>query len=185
VNSYADFSHLQQQQQQQQDLDTSQQQHHNNPQQQHDQQQQQQQSAVLSYYAPGFASVYKPKRDGAIGFGQLLEKVARVDPEMRIRFTSPHPKDFTEDVLGVISELPNVCKQLHMPAQSGSSSVLERMKRGYSREAYDALVAQAREVVPNVALSTDIITGAGASVMQSSVAVPLATIPAVNLGLIS
>jgi radical SAM superfamily enzyme len=157
VNSYADFSHLQQQQQQ--DAASSQSQDHNNPQQQHNQQQQQ--SAVLSYYAPGFASVYKPKRDGAIGFGQLLEQVARVDPEMRIRFTSPHPKDFTDDVLGVISELPNVCKQLHMPAQSGSSSVLERMKRGYSREAYDALVARAREVVPNVALSTDIITGVG------------------------
>jgi radical SAM superfamily enzyme len=157
VNSYADFSHLQQQQQQ--DAASSQSQDHNNPQQQHNQQQQQ--SAVLSYYAPGFASVYKPKRGGAIGFGQLLEQVARVDPEMRIRFTSPHPKDFTDDVLGVISELPNVCKQLHMPAQSGSSSVLERMKRGYSREAYDALVARAREVVPNVALSTDIITGVG------------------------
>jgi tRNA A37 methylthiotransferase MiaB len=119
---------------------------------------------VLSYYAPGFASVYKPKREGATGFAQLLEKVARVNPEMRVRFTSPHPKDFTDDVLGVISELPNVCKYLHMPALSGSSSVLQRMKRGYSREAYDALVGRARQVVPSVALSTDIITGARCTV---------------------
>ncbi|KAF6256051.1 CDK5 regulatory subunit associated protein 1 [Scenedesmus sp. NREL 46B-D3] len=104
-------------------------------------------------------SVYKPKRQGAIGFGQLLESVARVNPEMRVRFTSPHPKDFTHDVLGVISELPNVCNYLHMPAQSGSSSTLQRMRRGYSREAYDALVGRARQVVPNVALSTDIIAG--------------------------
>lgn len=110
-------------------------------------------------YAPGFKTVYKPKRAGAIGFAELLERVAAVNPEMRVRFTSPHPKDFTVDVLGVITSLPNVCNYLHMPAQSGSSSVLERMKRGYSREAYDALVQRARGVIPNVALSTDIITG--------------------------
>lgn len=59
----------------------------------------------------------------------------------------------------VIAAMPNVCNYLHMPAQSGSSSTLQRMKRGYTREAYDALVARAREVIPNVALSTDMITG--------------------------
>uniref|UniRef100_A0A383WC25 Uncharacterized protein n=1 Tax=Tetradesmus obliquus TaxID=3088 RepID=A0A383WC25_TETOB len=156
VNSYADFSHLQQQQQHASSSQTDQ---HPQQHQAELQQQQQQQQAVLSYYAPGFASVYKPQRQGATGFGQLLEKVALVNPEMRVRFTSPHPKDFTEDVLGVISEHPNVCKYLHMPAQSGSSSMLQRMKRGYSREAYDGLVERARQVLPNVALSTDIIAG--------------------------
>jgi tRNA A37 methylthiotransferase MiaB len=59
---------------------------------------------------------------------------------MRIRFTSPHPKDFPDDLLHLIAERPNVCKQIHVPAQSGSTSVLERMRRGYSRESYLKLV---------------------------------------------
>jgi tRNA A37 methylthiotransferase MiaB len=67
----------------------------------------------------------------AITFAQLLEAVAEVDPEMRIRFQSPHPKDFTDDLLHVIARLPNVCRSLHMPAQHGSTTALERMKRGY------------------------------------------------------
>jgi tRNA A37 methylthiotransferase MiaB len=111
------------------------------------------------YYAPGFSSVYKPKRDGAVRFAELLDAVADVDPEMRVRFTSPHPKDFPDEVLRVIAERPNVTKQLHMPAQSGSSSVLERMRRGYTREAYLDLVARARRDIPGVALSSDFISG--------------------------
>ncbi|CAG9463484.1 unnamed protein product [Pedinophyceae sp. YPF-701] len=110
-------------------------------------------------YARGFRSVYKPRRDGATTFAQLLDLVAQVDPEMRVRFTSPHPKDFSDDVLSVIASRANVCKLLHMPAQSGSSRMLERMKRGHSREAYDDLVAHARAAIPGVALSTDIIVG--------------------------
>ncbi len=94
--------------------------------------------------------MYAPRRDGAVSFAELLDRVADVDPEMRVRFTSPHPKDFSDDVLSVIASRPNVCKQLHMPAQSGSSSVLERMKRGYTRGAYDELVAHVRSVVPQV-----------------------------------
>jgi tRNA A37 methylthiotransferase MiaB len=111
------------------------------------------------YYAPGFSSVYKPKRDGAVRFAELLDAVADVDPEMRVRFTSPHPKDFPDEVLRVIATRPNVTKQLHMPAQSGSSSVLERMRRGYTREAYLDLVARARRDIPGVALSSDFISG--------------------------
>lgn len=65
--------------------------------------------------------------------------------------------------LQVIAAMPNVCNYLHMPAQSGSSSTLQRMRRGYTREAYDALVQRAREVIPNVALSTDMITGVWAA----------------------
>ena len=83
-------------------------------------------------YAPGFRSVYVPRRAGAVSFAELLERVAEVDPEMRIRFTSPHPKDFPDEVLRVIARKPNVCKQLHLPAQSGATSVLERMRRGYT-----------------------------------------------------
>ena len=75
--------------------------------------------AFERYYAPGFKSVYKPRRDGAVRFAELLDAVADVDPEMRVRFTSPHPKDFPDEVLRVIAARPNVAKQLHMPAQSG------------------------------------------------------------------
>lgn len=112
-----------------------------------------------TYYARGFRSVYKPKREGALRFAELLDAVADVDPEMRVRFTSPHPKDFPDEVLRVIADRPNVAKQLHMPAQSGSTTVLERMRRGYTREAYVELALRARHVVPGVALSSDFISG--------------------------
>lgn len=78
---------------------------------------------------------------------------------MRIRFTSPHPKDFGDDCLEVIAAHHNICKHLHMPAQSGSSRVLELMRRGYDRESYDALLERARSVIPGVTFSTDIIVG--------------------------
>ncbi|ACO61096.1 radical SAM protein with TRAM and UPF0004 domains [Micromonas commoda] len=115
--------------------------------------------AFERYYAPGFKSVYKPRRDGAVRFAELLDAVADVDPEMRVRFTSPHPKDFPDEVLRVIASRANVAKQLHMPAQSGSSSVLERMRRGYTREAYLDLVERARRDILGVALSSDFISG--------------------------
>lgn len=113
----------------------------------------------FSVYARGFRSVYRPQRGGALGFAGLLEAAARVHPELRLRFTSPHPKDFNDEVLHVIAAYPNVCKQLHMPAQSGNSSVLDRMKRGYTREAYDALVDRVQHILPGAALSTDMIVG--------------------------
>ena len=116
-------------------------------------------AAPFAVYASGFRSVYVPRREGALRFSELLERVASVDPEMRIRFTSPHPKDFPDDLLSVIGERPNLCKQLHLPAQSGSSSVLERMRRGYDREAYLALALRARELLPGVSLSSDFISG--------------------------
>ncbi|OWR45282.1 CDK5RAP1 protein [Danaus plexippus plexippus] len=108
--------------------------------------------------AKGFKTVYKNKK-GGLRFADLLDKVSAVDPEMRIRFTAAHPKDFPDEVLQVISSRPNICKSLHLPAQSGSSEVLERMRRGYTREAYLELVERVREVLPNVGLSTDMICG--------------------------
>jgi len=114
---------------------------------------------AAAVYAQGFGSVYQPRREGATSFAQLLAAVAAVDPEIRVRFTSPHPKDFSDEVLRVIAENHNVCSQLHMPAQSGHTAMLARMRRGYTRDAYDALVAHVRATIPNVALSTDIITG--------------------------
>lgn len=104
----------------------------------------------------GFSAVYRPKR-GVRRFAQLLDAVARVSPELRVRFTSPHPKDFADEVLDVIAAHPNVCKSLHLPAQSGSSAVLERMRRGYTREAYLELVAHIRQLLPGVALTSDFI----------------------------
>ncbi|XP_055693273.1 CDK5RAP1-like protein [Lutzomyia longipalpis] len=108
--------------------------------------------------APGFKTVYKTKVGGA-RFGELLQRIAEAVPEVRIRFTSPHPKDFPEEVLKIIQKYPNICKNLHLPAQSGSSSVLERMRRGYTREAYLELIDRVRSLLPSVALSSDFILG--------------------------
>lgn len=106
----------------------------------------------------GFRTVYKTKV-GGLRFAELLERVAQCAPEMRIRFTSPHPKDFPDDVLFVIKKYPNICKNLHLPAQSGNSNVLERMRRGYTREAYLELVRHVRDILPDVTLSSDFICG--------------------------
>ncbi|CAG9788485.1 unnamed protein product [Diatraea saccharalis] len=108
--------------------------------------------------AEGFKTVYKSKM-GGLRFADLLDKVSSVDPEMRIRFTAAHPKDFPDEVLQVVAERANVCKLLHLPAQAGSSAVLQRMRRGYSRAAYLALVRRAAAAVPAVGLSTDMICG--------------------------
>ena len=112
-------------------------------------------------YAEGFSSRYQParRREGTVQFAALLDRVAAIDPEMRVRFTSPHPKDFPDEVLEVIARRPNVCNCLHMPAQSGSTAMLERMARGYSREAYLALIDRVKEIIPGCAITTDIIAG--------------------------
>ncbi|XP_030370111.1 CDK5RAP1-like protein [Scaptodrosophila lebanonensis] len=108
--------------------------------------------------AAGFSTVYKP-RIGGLPFAALLQAVAEAVPEMRIRFTSPHPKDFSDEVLHVIRDYPNVCKQLHLPAQSGNTEVLTRMRRGYTREAYLQLVDHIHEILPEVSFSSDFICG--------------------------
>ncbi|KAJ2018517.1 hypothetical protein GGI06_002706 [Coemansia sp. S85] len=106
----------------------------------------------------GFNTIYK-RKEGGRRFAELLHRVAQVDPEMRIRFTSPHPKDFPDELLYVIRDNANVCRNIHLPLQSGSTSCLERMRRGYSREAYLDLVKHIRSVIPDVTFSTDIIAG--------------------------
>lgn len=106
----------------------------------------------------GFANRCKV-RDGGMRFAELLSRVAQVDPQMRIRFTSPHPKDMNQDVVDVVAAYPNICNQFHIPAQSGSSAVLENMKRGYTREAYMGLVDKIRTTIPNASLSSDFISG--------------------------
>ncbi len=97
--------------------------------------------------------------DGDNSFAELMYKASQVDPEMRIRFSSPHPKDFPEELLESISEQPNLCNYIHIPAQSGNNAVLERMRRPYTREQYLELIEKMRDIIPGVTLSTDIITG--------------------------
>jgi len=94
-----------------------------------------------------------------VSFTDLMDKASRVDPEMRIRFSSPHPKDFPVELLHLIAERPNLCNYIHIPAQSGNSDVLERMRRPYTRDQYLKLVEQMKNIIPGVTLSTDIIAG--------------------------
>ncbi|XP_076967417.1 mitochondrial tRNA methylthiotransferase CDK5RAP1 isoform X2 [Tamandua tetradactyla] len=115
-------------------------------------------NTVSTNLSRGFTTNYKTKQ-GGLRFAHLLDQVSRVDPEMRIRFTSPHPKDFPDEVLQLIHERDNICKQIHLPAQSGSTRVLEAMRRGYSREAYVELIHHIRDSIPGVSLSSDFIAG--------------------------
>ena len=94
-----------------------------------------------------------------VNFAQLLEKVARVSPDLRIRFSTSHPKDMTDDVLEVIAKHDNICNSIHLPVQSGSSEVLKRMNRGYSREWYIDRINAIRRIIPDCAITTDIMTG--------------------------
>jgi len=94
-----------------------------------------------------------------VSFAELLRAVAKVDGIERIRFTSPYPVDFTADVIAAIAEEPKVCKYVHLPVQSGSDVVLERMRRGYTVEDYRNIVKALRTAMPQIALSTDILSG--------------------------
>jgi tRNA-2-methylthio-N6-dimethylallyladenosine synthase len=92
-------------------------------------------------------------------FGELLRACDAIDGIERIRFTSPHPKDFRDPVIAAIAECDAVCEQIHLPLQSGSTRVLKAMRRTYSREKYLSLVAELRAAIPDLAISTDIIVG--------------------------
>jgi tRNA-2-methylthio-N6-dimethylallyladenosine synthase len=94
-----------------------------------------------------------------ITFAELLARVDAIDGIDRIRYTSPHPKDMREDVIRAHTELPSLCEHIHLPLQSGSSAVLKRMRRTYTRGRYLDRVAMIREYVPDCALTTDIIVG--------------------------
>ncbi|CAF0763925.1 unnamed protein product [Brachionus calyciflorus] len=106
----------------------------------------------------GFKTIYKPKVGGR-RFVDLLYQASEVNPEMRIRFTSPHPKDFPDDLLTLMKEKANISKTIHLPAQSGSTTCLERMRRGYTREAYIELVQKIRDFIPSIAFTSDFIAG--------------------------
>ena len=94
-----------------------------------------------------------------IRFPELLRLVARTAPELRVRFTTSHPKDMSDATLRVIAEMPNICKQIHLPVQSGSNRILELMNRKYTREWYLERVAAIHRIVPDCGLSTDVFVG--------------------------
>jgi tRNA-2-methylthio-N6-dimethylallyladenosine synthase len=92
-------------------------------------------------------------------FAQLMEMVALVSPDLRVRFSTSHPKDMTDDVLEIMAKYENICPYIHLPVQSGNTDVLYRMNRGYSREWYLERIAAIKRIIPDCAISTDIITG--------------------------
>ncbi len=98
-------------------------------------------------------------RDGAVTFAKLLEKVALISPLLRVRFSTSHPKDITDEVLHTMAKYENICKYIHLPVQSGSSRILQLMNRTYTREWYMAKVDRIREIMPDCGISSDIIAG--------------------------
>ncbi|HEY1114027.1 MAG TPA: tRNA (N6-isopentenyl adenosine(37)-C2)-methylthiotransferase MiaB [Chitinophagaceae bacterium] len=108
---------------------------------------------VDSYY-------FTPEGDGKpVTFAALLEMVALVSPDLRVRFSTSHPKDITDDVLHTMAQYENICKYIHLPLQSGSTRVLQLMNRSYTREWYMAKVDRIREIMPDCGISSDIIAG--------------------------
>ena len=94
-----------------------------------------------------------------VNFAKLLEMVAAISPELRVRFSTSHPKDISDKVISTIAAHENICRHIHLPVQSGSSRLLEKMRRKYDREWYLERVAKIREVMPDCGLSTDVIAG--------------------------
>ncbi|MBR4339811.1 MAG: tRNA (N6-isopentenyl adenosine(37)-C2)-methylthiotransferase MiaB [Bacteroidales bacterium] len=96
---------------------------------------------------------------GGYGFPQLMADVAKTDRKMRVRFTTSHPKDLSDELLETMAAHPNICKNIHLPAQSGSSEVLRRMNRKYTREDYLERIGSIRRILPEATISTDLISG--------------------------
>jgi tRNA-2-methylthio-N6-dimethylallyladenosine synthase len=103
---------------------------------------------------------WNPDEEGkSVRFNQLLEMVAKVSPELRIRFATSHPKDMSDDVLYTMAMYNNICNHIHLPAQSGSTNILDKMKRKYTREWYMDRIMAIKKILPNCAVSTDIMAG--------------------------
>lgn len=97
--------------------------------------------------------------DANVSFEKLMEMVAQVSPKLRVRFATSHPKDMSDELLITMAKYPNLCRSIHLPVQSGSSSTLKRMKRGYTREVYVDRIKAIRKFLPEASISTDIIAG--------------------------
>ncbi len=100
-----------------------------------------------------------PESGETVDFAGLLEKVAELDPKIRIRFATSHPKDMSDAVLLAMSRHANICRHIHLPVQSGSNAMLEKMNRKYTREHYLGRIARIREILPDCAITTDVIAG--------------------------
>ena len=98
-------------------------------------------------------------RDGEVDFPELMRRVASVSPQLRVRFATSHPKDMSDRLLEVMASMPNICRSIHLPAQSGATSMLERMNRKYTREWYLNRIAAIRNYLPDCAITTDLIAG--------------------------
>jgi tRNA-2-methylthio-N6-dimethylallyladenosine synthase len=109
------------------------------------------------YYHPSPSVGAAP--GAAVTFAALLEKVALISPELRVRFSTSHPKDITDEVLHTMARYENICNYIHLPLQSGSTRVLQLMNRSYTREWYRAKVERIREIIPDCGISSDIIAG--------------------------
>ena len=115
---------------------------------------------VNSYKFPKAGANEKSEnKEDFILFPELLRRVAEAVPEMRVRFTTSHPKDMSDDTLQVIADMPNVCKHIHLPVQSGSDRILKLMNRKYTREWYLGRVEAIKRIVPDCAITTDIFVG--------------------------
>ncbi|MCW3076864.1 MAG: miaB 2 [Bacteroidetes bacterium] len=99
------------------------------------------------------------QKEASVNFSRLLEMVALVDPDLRVRFSTSHPKDMTDEVLYTMAKYENICTNIHLPVQSGNSKVLNMMNRGYTREWYLSRMEAIRNIIPDCGISTDIITG--------------------------
>ena len=102
---------------------------------------------------------YTDENGSSVSFAELVDRVSRVSPELRVRYSTSHPKDCTDELLQVHRERPNVCNYIHLPVQHGNTEVLDRMRRTYTREEYLALTERAKELCPGLSLSTDLIAG--------------------------
>lgn len=100
-----------------------------------------------------------PETNQEVSFAQLLEMVALLSPLLRVRFSTSHPKDMTDEVLYTIAKYKNICNYIHLPVQSGSSQILKKMNRGYNRQEYLNRIEAIRQIIPDCGISTDIITG--------------------------
>ncbi len=119
--------------------------------------------SYLWYGKEGLKKDYKnlsdEEKEKSMNFGQLMEQVALISPKLRVRFSTSHPKDITDEFLAIMAKYDNICKYIHLPFQSGNTRVLEKMNRGYTREWYMGRVDKIKEVMPDCAISADIIAG--------------------------
>jgi tRNA-2-methylthio-N6-dimethylallyladenosine synthase len=106
-----------------------------------------------------FDKLTAEEQENSVSFANLLELVAQVDPDLRVRFSTSHPKDLHDEVLFVMQKYDNVAKHIHLPAQSGSTRILEKMNRTYTREWYEERINRINELMPECSISSDIITG--------------------------